>query len=50
MSGWTSGRAQTADPLDNAELSGEDHLWLEGFATGNTMEAWIVVFRLSKPQ
>jgi malto-oligosyltrehalose trehalohydrolase len=38
------------DPLGDVEVWGEDHLWLEGFATGNTLEAWSVVFRLSKPQ
>jgi maltooligosyltrehalose trehalohydrolase len=40
----------SADPLHNVEVWGEDHLWLEGFATGTTLEAWSVVFRLSKPQ
>jgi malto-oligosyltrehalose trehalohydrolase len=37
------------EPLENVEVWGEDHLWLEGFATGTTLEAWSVVFRLSKP-
>jgi maltooligosyltrehalose trehalohydrolase len=40
----------SADPLENVEVWGEDHLWLEGFATGNTLDAWSVVFRLTKPQ
>jgi maltooligosyltrehalose trehalohydrolase len=36
------------DPLENVEVWTNDHLWLEGFATGNILEPWSVVFRLSK--
>lgn len=38
------------DPLSNADVWGKDHLWLQGFATGSTLEAWSVVFRLSPPK
>ena len=38
------------DSLENVEVWSEDHLWLEGFATGTTLEAWSVVFRLRKSQ
>jgi maltooligosyltrehalose trehalohydrolase len=38
----------SADPLENVEVWGEEHLWLEGFATGTTLEAWSAVFQLSK--
>jgi maltooligosyltrehalose trehalohydrolase len=40
----------SVDPLENVQVWGEDHLWLEGFATGSTLEAWSVVFRLSRSQ
>ncbi|HZY68493.1 MAG TPA: malto-oligosyltrehalose trehalohydrolase, partial [Devosia sp.] len=40
----------SSEPLENVDVWGDDHLWLEGFATGSTLEAWSVVFRLSKPQ
>jgi maltooligosyltrehalose trehalohydrolase len=40
----------SAEPLEEVEVWSEDHLWLEGFATGSTLEAWSVVFRLTKPK
>jgi maltooligosyltrehalose trehalohydrolase len=36
----------SSEPLDNLEIWDEHHLWLEGFATGNTLEPWSAVFRL----
>jgi malto-oligosyltrehalose trehalohydrolase len=38
------------EPVDDIELWTEDHLWLEGFAAGNTLAPWSVVVRLAKPQ
>jgi len=37
------------DALENVQVWGHDHLWLEGFATGSTLEAWSAVFQLTKP-
>lgn len=37
------------EPVDGVELWAEDHLWLEGFATGNTLAPWSVMFRLGRP-
>jgi len=37
------------EPLAGIDIWGADHLWLEGFATGNTLDAWSAVFRL-KPR
>jgi 1,4-alpha-glucan branching enzyme len=37
------------EPLVGIDIWGADHLWLEGFATGNTLDAWSAVFRL-KPR
>jgi maltooligosyltrehalose trehalohydrolase len=34
------------EPLDGVNVWGSDHLWLEGFATGETLEGWSVVFGL----
>jgi maltooligosyltrehalose trehalohydrolase len=39
----------SGEPLGNVDVWAEDHLWLEGFATGNTLEPWSVVFRLTPP-
>jgi hypothetical protein len=36
----------SAEPLEGVSVWGADHLWLEGFATGSTLDAWSVVFRL----
>jgi maltooligosyltrehalose trehalohydrolase len=36
------------DPLEDMDVWGSDHLWLEGFATGTTLEGWSVIFRLSR--
>lgn len=38
------------DPLEDVDVWSERHLWLEGFATGTTLEAWSVVFSLSGQQ
>ncbi len=38
------------EPLDNVEVWDAHHLWLEGFATGNTLEPWSAVFRLREPE
>lgn len=54
---WTLGDGSTlsltanlsAEPFDGVNVWGEDHLWLEGFATGSTLEPWSAVFTL-KPQ
>jgi len=35
------------EPLDGVNVWAEDHLWLEGFATGHTLDAWSAVFRLA---
>jgi maltooligosyltrehalose trehalohydrolase len=40
----------SAEPLDNVQVWDSDHLWIEGFATGHTLEAWSAVFRLTKPR
>ena len=40
----------SSEPLNGVNVWAEDHLWLEGFATGQTLEPWSVVFRLKKPQ
>jgi maltooligosyltrehalose trehalohydrolase len=34
------------EPYNGINVWGSDHLWLEGFATGETLEAWSVVFTL----
>ncbi|MGB3339209.1 MAG: malto-oligosyltrehalose trehalohydrolase [Devosia sp.] len=36
----------SGEPLHGISLWGPDHLWLEGFATGDCLEAWSAVFRL----
>lgn len=36
----------SSEPLDGVQVWGSDHLWLEGFATGDTLEGWSVVFGL----
>jgi maltooligosyltrehalose trehalohydrolase len=38
----------SSEPLDGINVWGEDHLWLEGFATGDTLEAWSAVFTLER--
>jgi hypothetical protein len=38
------------EPLDNVEVWDAHHLWLEGFATGKTLEPWSALFRLRKPE
>ena len=38
----------SSEPLDGVSVWTKDHLWLEGFATGHTLEPWGVVFRLTK--
>jgi maltooligosyltrehalose trehalohydrolase len=35
------------EPLDGVSVWAEDHLWLEGFATGHTLDPWSAVFRLT---
>lgn len=37
------------EPLEGISVWGTDHLWLEGFATGSTLDAWSAVFRLKTP-
>lgn len=37
------------EPLDNVQVWTAEHLWLEGFATGTTLEAWSAVFKLLPP-
>lgn len=37
------------DPIEGLEVWGSDHLWLEGFATGDTLEGWSAVFTLKRP-
>lgn len=39
----------SSEPFSGINLWGSDHLWLEGFATGDTLEAWSVIFNLKKP-
>lgn len=34
------------DPFNGINVWGSDHLWLEGFATGETLDAWSAVFTL----
>jgi maltooligosyltrehalose trehalohydrolase len=36
----------SAEPLEGVSVWGTDHLWLEGFATGDSLDAWSAVFRL----
>lgn len=38
----------SSEPFDGINVWGEDHLWLEGFATGDTLEGWSVVFTLRR--
>ena len=38
----------SAEPVNGLSLWGSDHLWLEGFATGDTLEGWSAVFTLRK--
>ena len=38
------------EPLDGVNVWADDHLWLEGFATGHTLEPWSAVFRLTEGQ
>jgi hypothetical protein len=37
----------SAEPLNGINVWNGHHLWLEGFATGETLDAWSVVFSLS---
>ena len=36
------------DPFNGIALWGSNHLWLEGFATGDTLEPWSAVFTLDE--
>lgn len=36
----------SAEPVHGLSLGGSDHLWLEGFATGDVLEGWSAVFSL----
>ena len=38
------------EPLEGIGVSAQDRLWLEGFATGETLDPWSAVFRLTKAQ
>ncbi len=38
----------SSEPFNGINVWGEDHLWLEGFATGDTLEGWSVVFTLKR--
>jgi maltooligosyltrehalose trehalohydrolase len=38
----------SAEPYNGINVWGSDHLWLEGFATGETLEGWSVVFTLKQ--
>jgi len=38
----------SAEPFNGINVWSQDHLWLEGFATGETLEAWSAVFTLNK--
>jgi maltooligosyltrehalose trehalohydrolase len=38
----------SADPFNGINVWGPDHLWLEGFATGETLDGWSVVFSLTQ--
>lgn len=52
---WTLGDGSTLtmtanlspEPFDGINVWGSDHLWLEGFASGETLEGWSVVYSLS---
>lgn len=37
----------SSEPLDGVDVWASDHLWLEGFATGQTLDPWSAVFKLS---
>ncbi|MDB5472912.1 MAG: Malto-oligosyltrehalose trehalohydrolase [Devosia sp.] len=37
----------SGDPYEGLHVWGPDHLWLEGFATGKTLEGWSAVFTLT---
>ncbi len=39
----------SADPLEGINVWGSDHLWLEGFATSDTLNEWSAVFSLRPP-
>lgn len=55
---WTLGDGSTLsvvanlspEPLSNVEVWDENHLWLEGFATGSTLEPWSAVFQLTEAE
>ena len=34
------------EPLGGVQVWSGDHLWLEGFASGDTLDPWSVVFTL----
>jgi malto-oligosyltrehalose trehalohydrolase len=36
------------EPYNGINVWGPDHLWLEGFATGETLDGWSAVFSLTK--
>jgi malto-oligosyltrehalose trehalohydrolase len=36
------------EPFNGINVWGADHLWLEGFATGETLDSWSVVFTLTE--
>jgi len=38
------------EPLDDVNVWSGDHLWLEGFASGDSLAAWSAVFTLRSPQ
>ena len=38
----------SADPVEGINVWGSNHLWLEGFATGDTLEGWSAIFTLDK--
>jgi maltooligosyltrehalose trehalohydrolase len=39
-----------SEPVDGVNVWPENHLWLEGFATGQTLAPWSAVFRLTEGQ
>jgi maltooligosyltrehalose trehalohydrolase len=39
----------SSEPLDGVNVWTGHHLWLEGFATGDTLQPWSVVFDLEAP-
>lgn len=39
----------SSEPFNGINVWGSDHLWLEGFATGETLEGWSAVFTLKGP-